>query len=434
MDRRIGTILAGLTLAVFGTSFAQADCGCGPQQCDCAPSCQPAMPYYQAPSMGPMGSEGPSTPMPMDSADIGSGDQAPNVPLPQLPSPASSFASSSQLASSSESVGFRDATIGDFFGSAARIQGASFGTYLPPNGFNLPLAGSDRRLKLTENISPLPVDRWFVNYNHFSQPLADINNNELDVDRVTLGLEKTVLNNAASVELRLPLIGGLSSTQDVRTLETQDAVEFGNVTLTFKGVLWQCGDEMAVTGGLGVNMPTGSSASVFDAGGNQIVSIDNQAVHLLPFLAVYKKYSSRTWAIGIVQFDFDANGNEFVFNNGQNSSVYQDQTMMFLDASVGHWFYENQCGCSWIQRAAVIGELHYATTLNDTDVAQAGPVEDSDVVRNPFNRLDILNGTAGLRFQLGRNYLLTTAAVFPLREREEAQFDSEIAILVTRRF
>ncbi|WP_105357535.1 hypothetical protein [Blastopirellula marina] len=361
-------------------------------------------------------------------------------PLPELPSPASSFAASTALASSNEGLGFRDATIGDFFGSTALISGSSYNSTNPADGFNVPIAGSDRRFKLTENVSPIPVNRFFVNYNHFSQPVRNVTLSKQDVDRVTLGLEKTFLDNSSSLEVRVPIISGLNATQDVTGSGSQTNGEFGNMTLTLKSLLWQQGNQSAISAGLSINLPTAQDANVYNSyTGQSILRIDNQSVHLLPFIAMYHQHSPRTWSMVIAQLDFDTNGNTFLTETSPNSgrftpiSRFQEQNFLYLDYSAGHWFYDNPYGGGFIRRAAIIGELHYSTTINNADLAAAGP-DDGDIVTNPFNRIDVLNATGGLRFQLGQDYLLTAAVVAPLKDGENRLFDSEFALLLTKRF
>lgn len=430
--------LATLMAPVAWTSSSlAADCSCAPKNCQCVSPCPPSSsqpsPYYQAPS-----DADPQAPMvPMDDMPMADDLMQPADDLPPMPSPASTFATSTQYASASEGVGFRDATIGDFFGNTARIAGPSYGGTLPENGFNIPVGGGDRRYKITENVSPIPVDRWFVNYNHFSLPVRNISREGVNVDRVTLGLEKTILDGSSSIEFRLPIVGGLDSTQGLNQSGDQTAVEFGNINLVFKSILFQCGDQSALTAGMTLNLPTAKDGQLLDGSGATVATIDNQSVHLLPFIAYYRQHSSRTWSTAIMQLDFDLNGTTFYHEDDGGSRVdfgrYQEQNFLYLDYSVGHWFYEDCCGTAFIRRAAVIGEIHYSTTINDTDLANSGPSA-GDVVTNPFNRIDVVNATAGLRFQLGDNYLLTAAAVAPLKDGENQLFDSEIAILLTRRY
>lgn len=438
MDCRTWMVALAALMAPMTTISVSlaADCGCAPKNCQCVSPCpsspSQSSPYYEAPSddkaQAPM--------VPMDDTPMADDLTQPDANLPQLPSPATTFATSAQFASASEGIGFRDATIGDFFGNTALISGPSYGSSLPQDGFNMPLGGGDRRYKITENVSPIPVDRWFVNYNHFSQPVRDINGNGIDVDRMTLGLEKTFLDGSSSIEFRLPVVGGLDSTQNASQQGDQTAVEFGNVNLILKSILLQNGNQSALTAGVTLNLPTAQDGQLYDGSGFLVTTVGNESVHLLPFVAYYRQHSACTWSTVIAQVDFDLNGTPFYRDDDGGEREYfgryQEQTFLYLDYSMGHWFYEDCCGNALIRRAAVIGEIHYSTTLNDTDTAGAGP--SGDIVTNPYNRIDVLNATAGLRFQLGEDYLLTAAAVAPLKGGENQLFDSEFALLLTRRF
>ena len=110
-------------------------------------------------------------------------------------------------------------------------------------GLPLPSAGGVvGKTKLADDNSPIPRDRVVFSYDQFnSVPLTP---NGFDVHRYAPGIEKTFLDGCASVELRLPFASTLSS---VGTLDgsTPRDTEFGNVNLTFKGLLLR-GDRKSV--------------------------------------------------------------------------------------------------------------------------------------------------------------------------------------------
>src|SRR5262249_29857955 len=54
--------------------------------------------------------------------------------------------------------------------------------------------------KIADNESPRPQDRVFVNYNYFDRILGT----SVDLNRETLGFEKTFLDGNASVGMRVP--------------------------------------------------------------------------------------------------------------------------------------------------------------------------------------------------------------------------------------
>ena len=99
--------------------------------------------------------------------------------------------------------------IGDFFGAArfrrgllGRVQNASVG-----------IDGGDRRFKIDEDESPVLADRVFFDYNHFQNPVVDINGNSRNLELFTFGVEKTFRDGLWSVELRVPVSSDYNSTQ-----------------------------------------------------------------------------------------------------------------------------------------------------------------------------------------------------------------------------
>jgi hypothetical protein len=357
-------------------------------------------------------------------------------------SAANTFAAASQFASASEAVGFRDATIGDFFGSAAQISGPTWGISDPEAGFYAPNAAGDRRFKLADHTSPLPTDRLFFNYNHFSRPVIDAHGNRLDVDRFTFGLEKTFLENSTSLELRVPFAAGLDSSPTQISYphpQELDGLEFGNIGINLKAILLEY-NRITVSGGLGMITPTARDSSIsiaFDGESRRILQVKNEILYLLPFISVYTRPTERTWVLFYTQADFATDGNRVLVSDFQGERIseqqFNDQHLLFMDISAGYWFYRDPTQSQFVRGMASILELHYTTTLNDTDIVQAGPSE-ADIMTNPFNRLDVLNLTAGLRFQLGERYMLTLAGVAPLKGGENKLFDSEFALLLSRHF
>ena len=171
-------------------------------------------------------SAGPGGGVREDATDLGLGtegspDEVPSfAPLP------------SELATTAGDYGAVPSMIGDFFGHGYQL-GPAFG---PAEGAYVARAGGDRNFKLAENNSPFPTDRVYFNYNHFANPLIDTSGRSQDLDRYTFGLEKTFWNENASLELRMPLVGGLDSTQFLGGNDTL-GTEFGNLALAVKGLI-----------------------------------------------------------------------------------------------------------------------------------------------------------------------------------------------------
>ena len=113
--------------------------------------------------------------------------------------------------------------------------------------------------------------------------------------------------------------------------------------------------------------------------------------------------------------------------SNQASGVVQDQSILFLAASYGHWLYRSE---GLVKGIAPIVELHYSTTMQDSDVFFDMATGKS--VSNPANRLDVLNMTAGIRLLLGESTFVTFAGVAPLRDEQDKVFDSEFSIQLVR--
>lgn len=309
--------------------------------------------------------------------------------------------------------------MGDFFGGSFLLTDDDF-VGSDPQGSTLALAGGDRRFKITENVSPVPQDRVFFNYNRFHNAVTDTNNVSQSVDRFTFGTERTFQDGLASVEMRLPFAAALDSTQIDSSTDTEE-VELGNLGFALKVHLLS-GINWLLSAGTTLTLPTGDDFELIIAG-DRVLLVQNEAVHLAPFLGYLAQPNQRWFAQGFLQADFDLNGNDvFTDANGFEGTV-QDQNLLFVDASVGHWLRRTNDRRSRLSGIAALAELHYTATLNDTD-------EVADVT-NPFNRMDILNATGALHFQFDAASLRVGAAA-PLTDDEDRFYDAEIVVQFNR--
>lgn len=312
---------------------------------------------------------------------------------------------------------------------------------------DLQLAGGTRRTRIIENNHSLPQDRVFLLYNHFHNalvtdefllPTRDANNiatnvNTLaqrrvqSVNRFTLGLEKTFESGQSSVEFRLPLIGELQSNPAFDVYSQGGNV--GNFAVILKRLFYTT-DNFAVAAGLGINLPTGNDANgaVVDVNWR----VKNEAVHYLPFIGMAGTPADAFFYQAFAQFDFAGSGNPVDVSDPNTSARVgrlNDQTLLFLDATGGAWLYTNPQ--SRIAGIASILELHYTTTLQDADslgvISRSSNNASVLVFGNPFNQIDILNGTVGLHTQLRNGTTVRVGGVFPLLNGEENRlFDSEV--------
>lgn len=386
--------------------------------------------------------------------------------------------------------------LGDSFGISGNfflgyISAANGGTQVSANSSS-PIGGG-RRLKISESVSPMPRDRVFFTYNGFrdayqSQGLAGgvrprgnpgaqsiggpsslgfpaggagLGTRSFDVNRFTFGLEKTFFNGSVSAEVRVPFSSTLGSNLLVtnNNIPGEEHLEFDNISTTFKALLYQT-RSLAVSGGLLVNLPTADDVVITqflpDAldlrmrmprvlGHNLVV--ENDAVHLSPFLGYLLTPTNRLFIQGFAQFDIPVNGNRTVFTPvvdgvalpSQVRSL-DDQALLQLDLSAGYWVYRNPWA-EWLRGVASIIEVHYTTTLEDADMQRFDLTPNntsySAIFGNSANRVDVVNLTLGAAMQLRDRTMISTGFVFPLNKGQRDQnfqFDWEFQFQLNYHF
>ena len=349
--------------------------------------------------------------------------------------------------------------IGDFFSYGGQQMAMGTLAQNPNNPTTISLAGGDRRFKIVENNSPFPMDRVFFNYHYFKNAVipadaGSIPAREQSLDRYMFGLEKTFCDELWSAELRIPFASGLDSVQfgDPGAADNS-GTEFGNMALALKRLLWN-GPLVSASVGLGMVFPTADDMQLFatpSSLSSQLL-IENEAFFLQPFLGVRYTPGTRLWFDFFSQLDLATNGNSstlilpgLVSGDPPRTEerVLTDQNLLFLDASLGYWLYQDPCGCGIISGLAPIVELHYSTTIQNADGIQFRSGSNEDELTNPFNRMDVLNLTGGLRVKFGRRSFLTVAAAVPLRtdkedldlqRHEEKLFDVEFGVQFVQLF
>ena len=143
-----------------------------------------------------------------------------------------------------------------------------------------------RRVKIGENNSPIPQDRMFAMYNHFHNAYEfsegifspTPRTTQEHIDRFTLGVEKTFLDEWWSVELRVPVVAALDV--EGETFAARGG-NWGNQAVIVKRLLYE-GEFVALAAGVGLDLPTGSD---FESRvGSGVLKFDIDALHVLPYL------------------------------------------------------------------------------------------------------------------------------------------------------
>lgn len=325
----------------------------------------------------------------------------------------------------------------DIFGDSfipvsANIDIASLTGMTAPNtsfvDTDLPLGGGMRRFK-NEHARALPTDRVFFLYNHFHNALRFQTQNSSttdSVDQFTFGFERTSDDGQWSFELRMPFSGDVDLSGDGASVQSNGV---GNLVGTLKRLLYS-DPTFAAAVGLAVVVPTGSDSSVTFRNSNARIDFENEAVHLLPYIALQSSPDDNWFFHAFCQVDIAANENEvsLIGNGFTDSDSLADQTLLYLDGSAGYWWYQSADDSGLTGLASVL-ELHYTTTLNDADTA----ILNGAFIGNFENRFDVLNLTAGVHSEWSGNTAVRVAVVVPL-DRDERFFDSETQVSVIRRY
>lgn len=208
----------------------------------------------------------------------------------------------------------------------------------------------------------------------------------------------------------------------------------GNLALILKRMICLT-DRGSLVAGLGVDVPTGSTARGNVWGLEYTVS--NEAVHLLPYLGFLHASENRFFANGFVQLDIPVNSHSIsiddAFSNASEVGKFHEQTLLHLDLSVGRWLMRAPESLS-LTGLALLTELHYTTTLNDSDSFSETLGDTWFFFHNRARRTDLLNLTIGFHTEWRNSTLLRVGSVFPLRTGTDRTFDSELQVQLERRF
>ncbi|WP_145032093.1 hypothetical protein [Caulifigura coniformis] len=297
----------------------------------------------------------------------------------------------------------------------------------------IPRGNSVGLMKFAENASVIPRDRFYVNYSYFDD--VSLIPGGLDVRRLTPGVEKTLLDGALSLELRVPMATTLNSTTPFDTTNLlvsgydTTSYELGNLTGFFKALLFQ-NEVWAVSTGLGIALPTADDLRVVsdDGARTTLDLIKNESVHLLPFIGGVFTPTERLFFQGVIQVDAATRGNSVYTADDSLALVREgrldDPNYLFVSLSGGYWIYQASDPSSLISRIALISELHSNNTLGRTD-AIAG---DNANISNRVN-IQTLNAVFGSNVLIDENKSLMLGYVAPIGGGSDRAFDGEFRVM-----
>lgn len=414
-----------------------ASCGC-PGACGCGaglvpPPGPPASPYYDefrepyyderyAPTI-------PGEPSPYrDQPSPYTGE--PSVPTPS-PEPATDLQLSQQFGGGGQFfvTNYSPPSIGDSFTPSVKVFASRLDTSEP---LCVPLPSGSAvlgRAKLADNNSPLPRDRIFFDYNYFNN--ANLIPGGIDAHRFSPGFESTFLDGMMSVEMRVPMVLSVDSDLVVdgvgNYLGNVEDAEMGNVQFMWKTLLVE-NPWGVLGGGIAVTVPTANDVTVRFEDGTPLFQIENEAVHLMPYVALLRMFGPNVFFLTSAQLDFGLNGNPVHYDNGNGQLTrigkLDDQTLLYFDTTLGAWLYRDP-RAPVLNGLALAMEAHYTASLEDMPSIATPDI----LVGDPNQDLNMVNLTCGAHLALGPN-MVTLGYGFPVTG--DRVFDGEIRFFINR--
>ena len=254
-----------------------------------------------------------------------------------------------------------------------------------------------RSFKISDNESPLPMDRVYFQYNHFQDIYASYNRRlggifqDARIDRETFGIEKSLCDGLVSIGLRQPLSTLSQEVVPPRGfdgpptlfggLPTSD-YETGDLSLILKVAPFadRCSGR-ALSFGLAVTLPTGQSED------------PAHATSLQPFIGYL--WTCGDWLFhGFVSLDIPTKSDALYLNN---------------DVGIGYYLYRNPCCDGCLTAVIPTVEFHLTTPLNHRGGLHFVPPDDFSV-----GAPDVFDLTVGVNFELWQRMRLALGVVTPL--------------------
>lgn len=288
-------------------------------------------------------------------------------------------------------------------------------------------SGGVGRMKIADNGVVLPQDRLFFRYGNIYN--TTYGSGSPNLNRFVTGFERAFMDNLLSLELRAPFATDAvqSGTYGGNTFTNGTTTRFGNLGLYLKGLLVDNG-RLAVSGGVGISLPTASDTRLSYANGTELLHISSEAVHLQPFLGMLYTPNSRCFAQAFVQYDVATNGNSVAVNTGPGMTVagsLTDANHLLFDGAIGYWLYQNN------QARGLTGiipmlEVHQTVATGAGDVVSAGPFQ----IGNFNGNRSITSLVAGTTFEFGTRTQMTAGYATALGS--DRDYDGALQVQLNR--
>lgn len=249
---------------------------------------------------------------------------------------------------------------------------------------------SIRQFKIAEMESPMPLDRVYYTFHYYNDVNGSINRelrsavSAINIYREVLGLEKTFLDQRASIGLRLPINTLTSKSSAPQLGGASTAVGDLAVILKYALLTNREKGEVLSTGVL-ITAPTGPAQFA----GSHSLQTGFHDCTFQPYVGFIKTYGN-LYLHGFSSIDIPFNTN--------------DVTVWYNDFGMGYWIYRNQDGGGALTGVAPILEGHLTTPLNHRGIHVG------DLAGTP----DVFNVTYGLNLELWSRSNLRVGAASPI--------------------
>ncbi len=267
----------------------------------------------------------------------------------------------------------------------------------------------------------LPTNRVFFRYSNI-QNVAFTNNSQ-SLNRFVPGFERSFFDGLTSFEVRAPFATDTTTTYtlDSGSISNGNTTRFGNLTLYAKALLHQT-ERLAISGGVGLALPTASDIRVNYANGTSLLNVQNESVHIQPFLGALFTPNDRFFIQSFAQYDATVSGNSVAINSTgaglQNVGTLTDPGQLFLDAGLGYWLYRSNANHGLTGIIPTV-EVHQTNSVQSGDVVGAGPFQ----VGNFNGSTSVTSVVAGSTLEFGGRSQLTAGYATPLGGGADRQYD-----------
>lgn len=306
-----------------------------------------------------------------------------------------------------------------------------------------PAFGGGPRLKISDNFSPIPRHRIYVQGHHFRNLFATKYQDSsydggIAGDRsvwvTTFGVELLSIDESYSVELRLPLISAPSTNNvlsgsfiDNAGSQSSSGSDLANLSLILKHVLDE-GDDHFLSGGIGLTVPT--AEDVTGNIGDLNYSVENGTTNIVPFLSVLFRPRQNLFVQIHAQVDVPLGGDDFNYSEADTFGIpnpqagsfgtYRESILAAIDVQIARQFYAPRT-TGLIRGMTGVIEFRLTQALNSSGSVVGAAAEDifaGEEVEVDFAQDDptptYLNFTFGVQTDFANEWHLRVGQVVPL--------------------